>query len=74
MCERNLGSTLSTFAINRQVGCHERLVRTAYGMSLLVKILITILHDLFSLPNRYSYNFCYSHACMIACSITTLWL
>ena len=26
MCEINLGSTLSTFAINRQVGCHERLV------------------------------------------------
>jgi hypothetical protein len=37
MCERNLGSTLSTFAINRQVGCHERLVRTVYGMSLLMK-------------------------------------
>ena len=34
MCERNLrskilgGFTLSTFAINRQVGYHERLVRT----------------------------------------------
>ena len=38
MCERNLGSTLSTFAINRRVGYHERLVRTAYGTSLLVKI------------------------------------
>jgi hypothetical protein len=32
MCERNLGSTLSTFAINRQVGCHERLVRTTYSV------------------------------------------
>jgi hypothetical protein len=38
MCERNLGSTLSAFSINRQVGCHERLVRTVYGMSLLMKI------------------------------------
>jgi hypothetical protein len=43
MCERNLGSTLSTFAINRQVGCHERLVRTAYMVCRYSWIFINVL-------------------------------
>jgi hypothetical protein len=44
MCEMNLRSksleffTLSTFAKYWQVGYHEILVRTVYGMSILMKI------------------------------------
>jgi hypothetical protein len=44
MCEINVRCktlfffTLSTFAKYRQVGYHERLVRTVYGMSILMKI------------------------------------